>query len=252
MGAVLLLGETFKLYLKDGDYHIVREYQVLGDRIRYYSTERGEWEEIPKELVDLDKTERQRKTKTEQATREAREEDEEAQAEREQRREIASIPKDVGAYYKAGDQVKALKMADYQVITSKKRRTLQVLSPIPIVPGKASVVIQGEHSKFVVSEQRPGFFMRLSKEEKFGIIKLEPKKGVRLVENISIQPVVKIPLEDPKQMDTFQQELAEGLYRIWPEKPLSPGEYAVVEFVDNEDKDDIELLIWDFAVESGK
>ena len=44
--ASALFGETFKLYLNDGDYHVVREYQVQGDRVRYYSTERGEWEEI--------------------------------------------------------------------------------------------------------------------------------------------------------------------------------------------------------------
>ena len=58
--------ETFKLYLKDGDFHLVREYQLQGDRIRYYSTERGDWEEIPKQLVDLEKTERERKTKDEE------------------------------------------------------------------------------------------------------------------------------------------------------------------------------------------
>ena len=61
VAATVLLGETFKLYLKDGSYHAVREYQVQGDRVRYYSTERGEWEEIPLELVDLSKTEHERK-----------------------------------------------------------------------------------------------------------------------------------------------------------------------------------------------
>ena len=53
LAVALLLGDTFKLYLKDGSYHAVREYQVQGDRIRYFSTERGEWEEIPTELVDM-------------------------------------------------------------------------------------------------------------------------------------------------------------------------------------------------------
>lgn len=246
--AVLVFGDTFKLYLKDGGYHLVREYQVLQDRIRYYSTERGEWEEIPTDLVDLAKTEKERKAKDARIAESAREQDEEEKAEREQRREIESIPMETGAYYKQGDVFRALKLAEYQVITSKKRKTLQVLSPVPLVPGKASVVIKGEHSDFTFNEDRPDFFLRLEKEERFGILALTSKKGVRVVEDISILPVVKESVEQPRQMDTFQQELASGLYRIWPQKTLTPGEYALVEFGDNEDPNDIELQIWDFAV----
>src|SRR5579875_1448305 len=47
---------NIKLYLKDGSYHLVREYQVETDRVRFYSVERSEWEEMPLSLVDLDKT----------------------------------------------------------------------------------------------------------------------------------------------------------------------------------------------------
>ena len=245
--AAVLLADTFKLYLKDGDYHVIREYQVQGDRVRYYSTERGEWEEIPTALVDLEKTERVHKSKGESAIKEAQAQDEEDKAEREMRREIASIPIDSGAYFKVGVAIRPLPLADYQVITSKKRKAIQVLSPIPIVPGKASVVIQGDHSKFVVDDPRPGFYLRLAKQERFGIISLTPKKNVRLVENISIIPVSKQNLEDRKQMDTFQQQLADGLFKIWPEKPLSPGEYALVEFSDDSDNGEIDLLVWDFA-----
>jgi len=118
---------------------------------------------------------------------------------------------------------------------------------VPLVPGKASVVIKGEHSAFQVREDRPNFYVRLAKEERFGIVSLTPKKNFRVVENISIAPVVKVASEDRKQMDTFEQDLGNGLYKVWPEKPLAPGEYALVEFSDSQDKDDIELLIWDFA-----
>jgi hypothetical protein len=68
-----------------------------------------------------------------------------------------------------------------------------------------------------------------------------------VVENISIAPAVKVASEERKQMATFEQDLGNGLYKIWPEKALPPGEYALVEFSESEDKDDIELLIWDFA-----
>lgn len=252
LAVAVLFGDTFKLYLRDGDFHLVREYKVEGDRVRYFSTERGEWEEIPKPLVDLEKTEREHKAVSEEAAKEAREQDEEERAEREQRREIASIPLDPGAYFKVGDQIKALPVADYQVITSKKRKALQVLSPVPLVPGKASVVIQGQRSKFVVSEDRPDFYLRLAKQERFGIISLTPKKNVRVVESISIIPVTKQNVEDRKQMEVFQQQLDAGLFRVWPEKPLSPGEYALVEYSDDQENGEVDLLVWDFSYKPGE
>ncbi len=246
--ALMLFGDTFKLFLKDGTYHLVSQYEVQGDRVRYYSTERGEWEEIPAALLDLAKTEQLRKAKTDAVEREARAEDEEEKAERELHREIASIPVEAGAYYNDGTKVKNVPAADYQVITSKKRKAIQMIVPVPLVPGKATVVIKGEHSNFAVSEDRPGFYLRLAKEERFGIVRLEPKKGMRIVENVSIVPVANLAEEDRKLIETFDQQLAAGLYRVWPEKPLTPGEYALIEFSDTGDKDDIEMAIWDFAV----
>src|SRR6516165_5611097 len=46
------LAHNHRLILKDGSYQIVRQYQVVGDRVRYLSLERGVWEELPNDLVD--------------------------------------------------------------------------------------------------------------------------------------------------------------------------------------------------------
>ena len=227
---------------------MVREYAVQGDRIHYYSTERNEWEDIPVALVDLDQTERDRKAKGDAASKQSREDAEEQKAERAERREIASIPMNPGAYFKVDSKVDTLPSADYQVVTSKRRKALQILSPIPLVPGKASVVIKGDHSNYVINDLRPSFFLRLDQEQRFGIVTLTPKKGQRIVENISILPAVKVAEEERKQMDTFEQDLGNNLFRVWPQKELNPGEYALVEFADKGDPNDIELVIWDFAI----
>jgi len=249
LSVLLCFGENFKLYLKDGNYHLVREYHVEGDRVRFYSAERDEWEEIPLALLDLDRTQKLRDAKKQQIAKEAREQDEEDAAAREQRREIESIPMDTGAYYRVNDEVKLLEAAQYQVITNKKREALKLMSPVPLVAGKASVVIPGDHAKFVVHEERPNFYFRPEKQERFGIIRVTPKKNERLVENVSIVPVTNQALQDRKQVEVFQQQLQGNLYKVWPEKPLEPGEYAVVEFDDGDEniKGEIELLIWPFA-----
>ena len=39
-----------------------------------------------------------------------------------------------------------------------------------------------------------------------------------------------------------------GLYKIWPAKPLEPGEYAVIEFSEGK----LNVQVWDFAYKPAK
>src|SRR5215469_8171102 len=72
-----------RLILKDGSYQAISKYEIKGDRVRYLSAERGEWEEVPKSLVDWPATEKYEKDRAAGAsTPEAIALDKELEAER--------------------------------------------------------------------------------------------------------------------------------------------------------------------------
>lgn len=243
----LLLGAAnFRLYLKDGGWHMVSEYKVLEDRVKFYSTERGDWEEMPLDLVDLKKTESEIQKIADTRKKEARLIDEEEKAEREAARELSLVPQDTGVFYVDGKEIKPLKVADIKVVTDKKRSVWKAITPIPIVAGKATVELDGETSQFAVNSAEPEFYFRLSKEQRFGIFKLTPGKNTRIVEKISIIPVSKEMVEEPIPVEIFRRQVGEGLYKIWPMKPLEPGEYAAVEYTDGA----VNLQVWDFSVKA--
>ena len=45
-------GGNRRLILTDGSYQTVRSYQIAGDRVRYFSVDREDWEELPATMVD--------------------------------------------------------------------------------------------------------------------------------------------------------------------------------------------------------
>jgi len=238
---------NLRLYLKDGTWHVVREYQVQSDRVRYFSTERGDWEEIPLELVDLKKTAATIKQHEEKERADAKKADVEERAERAIRAEVEQIPVELGVYMVEGKTVKAIKKAETKIKDNKRRNILKVLSPIPMISGKATIEIDGEQSANVVNQDQPEFYIRLAAAERFAIAKLSTLKGNRVVDRVEIVPVTKEYVDNIEVLDVFRHQVDDGLYKIWPVKPLTPGEYAVVEYTDGT----ANVQAWDFAYKPG-
>jgi hypothetical protein len=244
MLAVAAEAATVRLYLKDGTYHSVREYKTLPDRVRFYSTERGDWEEIPLELVDLKRTESEIQSREQQRREDAAALDAEEKAEREQRREIERIPMESGVFVVKGDKVTVFKQAETKVVNNKRRSVLKAMSPIPVVSGKSTIEIDGLNAATVLNEARPELYIRLGAEERFHIARVSAGKNARIVQKWNIIPVTKEIVEETDIVEVFRKQLADGLYKIWPMKPLTPGEYAVIEFTEGKGN----IQVWDFAV----
>jgi hypothetical protein len=240
-------GETIRLYLKDGTYQLTTEYKILKDRVSYLSSERGEWEDLPLEMVDLARTKKEAVQHEEDLKADAKAQEEEDKAAHLAAREVEEIPPQPGVYYIHNEKLEPVKVAESKLVTDKQRQVWKVLSPIPMVSGKATLEISGDTSTKEISEKRPEFFFRLSDIERFGIVKLTPtKKGTRIVENIHIVPVTKEIQQEIKEVQSFKKQEGDNVYKIWPEADLSPGEYALIEYT--EGLDVVNTQVWDFKI----
>jgi hypothetical protein len=234
-----------KLYLKEGGFHKVREFEIKPDRVRYFSTERGDWEEIPLDLVDLKKTQRELKQRESDEAEIKKIETAERTAERGQRKEISLIPAEPGVYWIDGGNLMALQAADVKVVTDKRRSILKAITPVPMVAGKSTLEMDGRNSKFTIARQSPELYLRLSQSQQFTIVRCAwGKEGTRIVERWSIVPISKELIQERDEVPVFRYQVGEDLYKIWPQKPMLPGEYAFLQYT--EGKPDVQ--VWDFAV----
>jgi hypothetical protein len=245
--AGLLSAANLKLYFKDGSEQLVREYKIENDRVSYYSVDRDEWEEVPLSIVDLDKTKAVIQQRADDARANAAAEDAENKAERAARKEVESVPADPGVYLIEDEKLTPLKVGESKVVTNKRRSVLKVISPVPLVNGKATLELDGPHSSQGTANRSPEFYIRLSQDERFGILRMGEHKGNRVVEKLTTLPVVNETQQEPDLVEVFRQQVGDGLFKIWPQKPLEPGEYAVVEY--SEEK--VNMQVWDFFIAPG-
>ncbi len=245
--AFALTAANFKLYLKDGGFHIVREYKVEGDRVSYYSVERSEWEEMPLALVDITKTEAVNAERNAGIAEKAKQAAEEDAAAKEIRDQIRKIPQDPGVYMLSEkNELRIFKLADSTLHTDKGRKALKIITGIPLIPGKATLEIPGEHSENVIAESRPEFYMQLSQQRRYGIVRIHSGKNVRIVEKVSTLEITKESAEEREDIEIFTKQLTDNLlFKIWPQEPLEKGEYAVIEF----DEGKVNPQIWDFRIQ---
>lgn len=167
-----------RLILKDGSYQIVRKYEIVGDRIRYISVERGgDWEEMPNDLVDWDATKKWERDHTapvaedpSDAMKEAETIDKEESAERGE--EAARMP-EVAKGLELPDQDSVFVLDNYQgtpelvelppndlAVDAKTHHGLSTLNPM--AGSRAAIELPGAHAKVHLHVNDPSIFLSLN------------------------------------------------------------------------------------------
>lgn len=246
--AVAAWAANVRLYLKDGSYQIAKEYEVQQDRVRFLSAERNEWEEIPLELIDLERTRKEAAAREAELSERLRADAAEDAAIRAQREELARVPQNPGVYLVRGGEMLSLEPAEIVLNNSKTRTILKILTPLPVVPGKVTAEIAGAAAKLRLEDPEPRFYFRLARDERLALVKLEPKKDIRVVQQVNIVPETEEMFYEEKVVETFRREVGPRLYHIYPQKPLEPGEYALIEYTEGE----LNLQAWDFGLGPAK
>jgi hypothetical protein len=246
-----------KLILTDGTFQLAREYTVEGERVRYWSVERSQWEEIPTNLVDWDAT---HKAEAELAARDA---ELKAKIHASQLAQLTKdinidrsleikpglfLPDAVGFYALDRNKlIREMKQSVAVVKTSTGRQVEKIISGVSLIPGKKTMEIPGERAAMRLNTAEPEFFMRPadSREPRFRLLRTQIKGDHRVVENVSIRAWGE-EKHTATDIEIQTWTPANGVFRYTVDQRLEPGEYAFVEMTD----EGINGYVWDFGIDA--
>ena len=253
--APLWAGPALKLCMKDGSYQIVSSYEVQGDRVRYFSVERGEWEEVSSSLVDFDATKRA----AEDAEVEAKKHTDQAREIDQERfykppntgMEVAPgirLPGDEGIFTVDGKRLVRLVQSAGEPVTDKKRAAMVLAVPLPVVKSRSLVVLQGAKAPIRLNDPLPTFYVQSADSlgARLQLVEMKPGKETRVLEQVEANRGKSAKTSEERTIVTLdRRQLSPTLYSLRPLQPLAAGEYALGEMIGEK----LSLDVWDFGYE---
>ena len=165
-----------RLILKDGTYQLATKWEVKGDRVRYLSAERNEWEEVPNSLVDWAATDKYEKDRAAgKPAPEAVALDKELEAER-QADEARSphvapglrLPDDGGVIlldtFQTQPQLVELQQSSGELNKNMKGNILRATIN-PIAGSKQIIELPGSHAKIQAHVAVPAIYVNLEQQD---------------------------------------------------------------------------------------
>jgi hypothetical protein len=264
-----------RLILKDGSYQLATQWEIKGDRVRYLSAERNEWEEVPNSMVDWPATEKFEKdraagTPAPEAVELDREAAAERQAEEAKTPQVAPglrLPEDGSVMlldtFQNQPQLVELQQTNGEIDRNRKNNMLRA-AIIPISRGKENIELNNPHATIQAHASLPSIYVNVAPSEdassgpeqpekpqqpeqpwdRFHIVRAQVKKDKRIVGVIKISPLGKAS-QQQNLVPTTSVQLTGNWVKITPDSPLEPGEYAVVELLGRQG---MNTFVWDFGI----
>jgi hypothetical protein len=246
-----------KLFLTDGSFQIVREYQRQGDRVRYYSVERSSWEEIPATLVDWAATEKAEAELDAQQKELAKQIAESEKAARFAGLDVDTsfevrpnifLPDAVGFYVLDGNKIASMQQEKAETHTEKGRAVAKIVTGMPLISGKQDVEIPGKQANLRIHTGDAEFYFRTAdqREPHLTLLRATVKGEKRAVEVITTNIAGQQSFKH-QEVSLLQWDAARGLYRYTVDHPLEAGEYAIIETTQAEGQS---MFLWTFGVDA--
>jgi hypothetical protein len=258
-----------RLVMKDGSYQAATKWDIVGERVRYYSAERYDWEEIPKDLVDWPATEKynnEREGLRDEVIKDIAKADEADEHEAPLVVPGLRLPNNGGVFlfdnFKGQPQLVELAQNGGELNKHTGRNILRAaINPLAL-SSTQTIELKGEHASVQAHTGQPDIFLNVDtgggdphntlaqkpsdKEpppSHYGIVRVENKKDQRVVGKLNVAMYGKVSQKE-SWVPTTASALGDWV-KLTPSQPLPPGEYAVVELLD---KKQINLFVWDFGV----
>ncbi len=252
-----------RLILKDGSYQSATKWEIKGDRVRYYSSERAEWEEMPESLVDWKATEQWEKDHANSTNQELEKVLNENKADEDAEAAVnplvapgIRLPDGGGVFlldtFKNQPQLVEV-VQNSSELNKRTGRNILRATINPIASAKQAIELKGAHARVQSHTTTPEIYIDIDMDTQqqpldvanhFRIVRLQEKKDVRVLGNLKISMIGKV-----SQQQSFIPARAEKFSGDWvkviPLEALTPGEYAVVEMLTPKE---MNLYVWDFGV----
>ncbi len=266
LGATAALQQNPKrLILKDGSYQSVTKWEVLGDRVRYYSAERYLWEEVPKDLVDWPATAKYNQEGAARRSLPVADDDADA-PETPMVAPGLRLPDGGGVFildtFQAQPQLLQLAQNGGELNKHMGKNILRAaINPLTL-SSKQTIDLKGERARVQSHVIQPAIFVNVDtsplfpqatsqsagakgqQEPQYGIVRLEVKKGMRVVGDLNVAVYGKVSQKE-NWIKTTSTPVGDWV-KVVPDGPLPTGEYAVVELLE---KGQINIYVWDFGVD---